>query len=605
MAGQPRPTFFLALALVVIGLVAYGVYNLQKGGEPPAGPKGGQQANGKNGGDNQGGDEGDPGTGSGPIVGEKHDEIGPTVPTPYHANLAAKLPEVKGTAAYHPMDDNTVRFALNVWAGWGPIILANDGFKAAKVWKTPDGKDFKLELVLIDNPIAMQDTFVSGDVHIGWATLDMVPLFLQRIVDRTGKPSDERVMPRIYQQIDWSNGGDGIVARKGIKTVADLRGKQVALAENSPSHYFLLSMLANEGVQPGEVKMIPTDDAFAAADAFSSDQGISAAVSWAPKIYELKDIPGNRMLVTTQTANKLIADVWFARADFARDNPGICEALVRGIFDAMEELKDPARKQRCAQLMAEGYNIPASETANMFSDAHSTNWAENHEFFQIQNNPANFEMVWRNAYSLYRAVGVINHSPVSFDQVMDATLIAKLGKEPQYANTRSDYDPVFTPKSAGQIVAESPEVLTKRVTIHFFPNNWDLFKKVTKEVSKMVNGEEVKETVEELYDPSVDAVLEDIARLAGTFGAARIVISGHTDSSMKGQVDAELVKELSLNRANAVKEALVRKFKLNPNQFSVKGEGWDRPVDHADPSDPDYHSKNRRVEIKVLSAEQS
>ena len=31
------------------------------------------------------------------------------------------------------------------------------------------------------------------------------------------------------------------------------------------------------------------------------------------------------MLVTTQTANKLIADVWFARADFAKDHPGIIE----------------------------------------------------------------------------------------------------------------------------------------------------------------------------------------------------------------------------------------------------------------------------------------
>ena len=44
----------------------------------------------------------------------------------------------------------------------------------------------------------------------------------------------------------------------------------------------------------------------------------SAAVSWAPDIYNLSKIRGNRMLVNTQTANKLIADVWFARADFAR-----------------------------------------------------------------------------------------------------------------------------------------------------------------------------------------------------------------------------------------------------------------------------------------------
>ena len=113
-----------------------------------------------------------------------------------------------------------MRFALNVWAGWGPIILANDGFKPGKVWKTPKGEEFKVELVLIDNPVAMRDAYAAGEVHIGWATLDMVPLFMEGFVDKTGQPRDSRVMPRIYQQIDWSNGGDGIVARESIKTVS-------------------------------------------------------------------------------------------------------------------------------------------------------------------------------------------------------------------------------------------------------------------------------------------------------------------------------------------------------------------------------------------------
>ncbi len=92
-----------------------------------------------------------------------------------------RLPEVKGVAAYKAMDDNTVRFALNVWAGWAPIIYANNGFKPEKVWKTPDGQNFKVELVLIDDPVAMHDAYSSGEVHIGWATLDMVPLFMERL----------------------------------------------------------------------------------------------------------------------------------------------------------------------------------------------------------------------------------------------------------------------------------------------------------------------------------------------------------------------------------------------------------------------------------------
>src|SRR4029077_184395 len=96
----------------------------------------------------------------------------------YTFRPAQRLPEIKGVSAYKALDDNTVRFALNVWAGWGPIILANDGFKAGKVWKTQDGKEFKVDLILSDDPIAMRNAYVAGELHIGWATLDMVPLFM-------------------------------------------------------------------------------------------------------------------------------------------------------------------------------------------------------------------------------------------------------------------------------------------------------------------------------------------------------------------------------------------------------------------------------------------
>ena len=192
----------------------------------------------------------------------------------YSFKPAERLPEIKQASRYKPMKDNTVRFALNVWAGWAPIILANNGTKAEKVWKTPDGEEFKVELVIIDNPVAMLGAYTSGDVHIGWGTLDMVPLFVDGMVDKTGQPKENVAvaMPRIFQQIDWSNGGDGIVVRDNIKTVADLRDKTLVLAQNSPSQYFALNMLVAGGVQPSEVNMIYTNDAFAAAAAFAADK---------------------------------------------------------------------------------------------------------------------------------------------------------------------------------------------------------------------------------------------------------------------------------------------------------------------------------------------
>jgi NitT/TauT family transport system substrate-binding protein len=566
--AKPKPTFYLAILILVVGLVALALWRF---GALPGTGEGGRFTD----------EEMQQLTGA-----EAADTEGITTVKEYSYVATSRLPEVQGISNYQELEDRTVRFAINVWAGWGPIIYANDGMRAGKTWSAPGGRDFKVELVLIDDPVAMRDAYAAGNVHIGWATLDMVPLFME------GLRRDSRVMPRIYQQVDWSNGGDGIVVRDDIKTMADLRGKSLVLAQNSPSHFFVLNALINSGVQPAEVEFKFTQDAFQAAAAFNADKSISGCVSWAPDIYNLESVPGNRLIVTTATANKLIADVWFARADFAKDHPDITEGLVRGIFDAMEELKQDEAKQKVARLMADGYSIPESDALGMLADAHSTNYAENRDFFVNQNNPTNFENTWNTAYFLYKRIGAVTEK-TPFDQVMDFSVIRKLAGEPKYADQKNEYDVQFAPTTAGSIQAESDEILTKTVVIHFYPNSWDLNKKVV----KTIDGAER----EQLYDPNAGFVIEEVGKLSGQYGAARIVIEGHTDASMKGRIPPNLVKELAANRANSVKEAIVRKFSsLQPNQFATSGVGWERP---ADPSDPGNHAKNRRVEIKVYPAE--
>ena len=586
MAGQPKTPFYLAVGCVVLGLVGFAMFRadlIAPGGKP-----------------NPPIDIIDP-TKLGNVGGvtnalpagavEAHDDTSITTMKEYTFKPSEKLPPVKGTAAYKPLVDNTVRFALNVWAGWAPIIHANNGFKPGKVWKAGDGTEFKVELVLIDNPIEMRDAYAAGDVQIGWATLDMLPLFVDGFVDSSGNPKDSRVMPRVFQQIDWSNGGDGIIVRESIKTVKDLRGKTIALAENSPSHYFLLNMLVAGGIQPGEVKMNFTPTAFEAAAAFNADKTISAAVSWAPDIYKLAEIKGNRLLVSTAVANKLIADVWFARADFAQDHMPICEGLTRGIFDSMTALKTDAEKSKVSELMAAGYGLPPADALGMLGDAHSTNWAENQQFFKNQNSPTNFARVWNQSYYLYRSIRQVRNQPVPFDQVMDFTIIDKLGADEKYRSQADESVASFAPKPTTE-VRGAEEILTNTVVIHFYPNSWEIFKKVTKDQDG--------KTIESEYDPKAKFVVEEIAKLAGQFGNARIIIEGHTDGSMRGKAPEQMVKDLSTSRANSVKESLIEKFKMDPNKFNVEGFGWEHP---ADSTDPQNHAKNRRVEVKIYAAE--
>ena len=518
---------------------------------------------------------------------EAADSNAPTTVKEYSFVSESKLPPVTGVAAYKKMQENTVRMALNVWAGWAPVIFANQGFKPGKEWVTQDGKKFKLELVLIDDPVAMRNAYASGDIHIGWATLDMLPLFLDEL------KKDSRTMPRVYQQVDWSNGGDGIVVRDSVTNVGQLRGKKIVLAGNSPSQYFVLNALINGGVQPSEVEFVYTPTAFEAAAAFAAKKDLAAAASWAPDIYNLAKVKGNKMLVTTAEANHLIADVWFARADFAKDHPQIIEALVRGFLDAVDQMQSQDNKVAASKWMAAGYSLPPADTLGMLGDAHWTNYAENREFFLNENNPTNFERVWDTAYFLYKRIGKVNDK-TPWDQVADFSVIQKLGREPKYANSVNQYKTEFAAKSVSEIKAESGEILTKTVVIHFFPNSADVGHKIIKQVGA--------KQVEELYDPNVSFVIEEIGKMAGQFGAARIVIEGHTDASMKGQVPFESVKTLSEARANSVRDALLTKFPTLPkNQVGVEGMGWTRP---ADQGDPDNNAKNRRVEAKVFPLEQ-
>src|SRR5260221_1838182 len=131
--GQPRPAFYVAVLLVVIGLVGLALWRygaIGSGGGRTAQISNEELKQMKGG-------------------AEAPDSSGITTVKEYKYVAAAKLPAGKGISRYTPIADRTVRFGINVWAGWSPIIYANNGFKPGKVWKGPGGKDFKLELLLI------------------------------------------------------------------------------------------------------------------------------------------------------------------------------------------------------------------------------------------------------------------------------------------------------------------------------------------------------------------------------------------------------------------------------------------------------------------------
>jgi ABC-type nitrate/sulfonate/bicarbonate transport system substrate-binding protein len=518
---------------------------------------------------------------------EAPDTKGVTTVNEYTYVPAEKLPPVKGVSGYKwDATNKVVQFPINVWIGWLPIVAANHGFapNTESVFFKEHG--FKVNLKLIDDPVIARDAFAAGESHVLWGTLDMMVLFTP------GLMKDSRTAPRIYQQIDWSSGGDGVVVRGNIHSVKDLKGKTVVYAQNSPSQYLINNLLLNAGLQPSEVNHKYTATAFEAAAAFVADKRIDACVSWAPDIYNIPEkVAGTRILTTTAEANKLIADVWAVRADFAKDHPEIVRGLVAGIFKGMDDLKDPAARERAYQWMAEGYGMQADEVRAMAADAHSTNFAENKSFFLNANDPANFERTWKNVTFVYRELGLLD-TPARFDEVMDFSMVKTLEAAGTFVHQKDEYRSQFVPTSYKKVSAEAP-ILTQTIRINFYPNSANIFEPQHDDL-----GNPLANT---LYDPSAAATLEKVARLSGQYERAVVAVVGHSDSSMKGKgTRYEDVKQLSLDRANAVKQALVKKYGFDPNKFTIEGKAWDEPADGADPMN---QALNRRVEISVYPPE--
>src|SRR5215471_13978844 len=388
------------------------------------------------------------------------------------------IPAVSGVSDYvKNMKDGKliVEFPINVWPGWAPIIVANAGLDPSDQSVFAKKYGFYVKLSIVDDPVKARDLFAAGQSHVLWGTLDMIALFAPELV------KDSRTVPVVCQQIDWSGGGDGVVARGEIHNINDLRmvngkKKKVVLAQNSPSHYLIMSLLIDAGIDPGDVDFRWAADAPSAAKIFVNDTSFDAFVGWSPDIYNITDkLKGTRLVVTTGTANHLIADVWAVRNDFYRDHPEIVSGLVQGIFDGMDQVrKDPGN---AARALATAYKLPEEDCKAMVGkdggitegDAHLTNYRENSKFFLDPFNPANFEVIWNSASTIYKSLGTIG-TPVPAAKIKAHTVLAALSEE--YKEVRDLSQPTFKPDAMLKMSPEAGagQILTKAVMVAFEPN---------------------------------------------------------------------------------------------------------------------------------------
>ena len=512
---------------------------------------------------------------------------------PVEPVLSSALPTIEGVSTYRrEMRDGklVVKFPINIWGGWTPLIVANGGLRT-----TPDSifgrKGLAVDLIINDSSVDVMRGFASGNFHVLWATLDMVALYAPAL------SVDSRTAPVVSQILDWSNGGDGVVARNGITRINDLGtpsttgGKRrIVLAENSPSQFLMVSLLLTAGVDINSVEFVYARDPIAAARLYVQNPDIDAFVGWAPQIYELPDLlPCSRLIITTSTANRWLAGVYAWRNDFFQDNRQIVTDITDGLFEAMEVIRNPERHgtstQNIWRLFADTYGLDIADAEAMIgndgmifdTDAHLTNFRGNVNFFRGTGG-ANFATIWNRANNVWLQLGVIQN-PVAPERVKNTSILDAL--EHKWQNSIDLSQREFNPTSV-RLLAES-EAVGKRAVIAFRPNSIEVCAE---------------------FDPTVPETMTELSEMIAGFGYAMIVLEGHVDGSNRGIIPADDARFLSEQRAEAVKRYLVANYDLQADQIRVIGKGWSNPLPgFPNMDDPEHRRMNRRVEIKIFTIE--
>ncbi|MFZ5530937.1 MAG: ABC transporter substrate-binding protein, partial [Pseudomonadota bacterium] len=133
--------------------------------------------------------------------------------------------------------DPPLRVGTNVWPGYEPLYLARDlnFFNAQQV-----------RLVEYPNASEVLRSFRNDAIEVAAVTLDEALLLHDHTPDI-----------RIILGLDYSNGGDALLAQPGIRTLAELKGRRVGVENTALGAYMLSLALESIGMFSSEVQIVP------------------------------------------------------------------------------------------------------------------------------------------------------------------------------------------------------------------------------------------------------------------------------------------------------------------------------------------------------------
>ncbi len=266
------------------------------------------------------------------------------------------------TAAREAKADEKVLLATVAWIGYAPFYVAVEKGLFKKYGVEVELKDFA-------DPALIPAALASGGIQGAMYTYDQV-------INLVANGNDYRVV----MPIDYSNGADAIVASKSVKSLADLKGKQVAYPFATCDNLLVAYALQSVGLSESDVQGLDTTPESVAA---ALAGGAAAGATYEPnvsKALKLEVGEGFHTLYTSATAPGLITDILYFPASFIEKNPQTVSAIISGYIDGMKFMQEKPDEAYAVvakyfsttvddvKEQAKGvYNVPVAEMAGYFT----------------------------------------------------------------------------------------------------------------------------------------------------------------------------------------------------------------------------------------------
>ncbi len=466
-------------------------------------------------------------------------------------------------------DDDVLTVQLVTWGGYAPGLYFNNGAEPNEDSRFYKEYGLKVRFVKNDDLQSALNAWIANEYDVLVQTADAFPLY-------TFPDDIQQYKPQVFMQVDWSRGGDVIIAKRGINSINDLKGKRIAVTEPAPSQTLLISALEAAGLNYSDVTIAAAQDPVVASQMFKAPD-VDAAVVWSPFDMEaIREVAGSKVLVSTQEQSNIIADIFFAKEAYIRNNRNKINAFYEGWMKAVAELNtDPARQEQAAAKLAAFLDFPVEDAMGAMSVVRWSSHGDNKDFFGL--NPQFQGVKGGDLYDkmarTFFELGQAEKIAPPWRNVINTGAVQAADRVLSGPGFESESAPTFTPPTEAE--KTKPALANKPVSINF---------------------ETGKFTLTENAKTIIDLQFAEVAR---SFATLRIRIEGNTDNVGSRKMNMEL----SRKRANAVAKYLQETYNMDKNRFVIVGNGPDKPVAGCEANQSDEcKAKNRRTDFQLIGS---